>query len=235
MCAISFALFVVALVPLVHHVRGEGGYITVKNCTDRAFCFSGCNTYTLPTEQCLPTADGSQLITCPPAITVCGDLAYFTDSACENLLLMDAFLCDQCNQNNNGQFTSAICSREGDFEFLGLASCTSQCGSCSVGANMTRDTCIPFGQQHVDIAVQRNPLLKSLLPPHYQWCGGAAVREVPRGSHLQRYPCGEVADRKRHVRIHRDSIAPSSRECLCGGACRDMRFLMFYFLKCTSS
>jgi hypothetical protein len=191
----SATCFVFALVVL--HVHSEGGYITVKNCTDRALCFSGCNTYTLPTDQCLPTPDGSQVITCPPAMNVCGDLAYFTDSACENLLLMDAFLCDQCNQNNDGQFTSAICSREGSFEFLGLASCTSQCGSCSVGANMTRDTCIPFGQQQVDIAVQRNPLLKSVLPATIDGAGAPLYAKfrgarICNGIRVEKWQTGSV-------------------------------------------
>ncbi|CUG05201.1 cysteine proteinase-like, putative, partial [Bodo saltans] len=153
-----FIIIIALLSPvIVRHVQGAGGYVVVKNCTDRALCFSGCTSYTLQTDQCLPTNEGSQVITCPPAMSVCGDLAYFTDSACENLLMMDAFLCDQCNQNNAGEFTTAVCSREGIFEFLELASCTSQCGSCSVGGNMTRDTCIPFGQQQVEWAVRRNP------------------------------------------------------------------------------
>lgn len=147
------ALLAAAVIVVLNTGTAYGGFMTIRNCTDKALCFSGCETYTLQADQCLPTTGGSQVLSCPPAMSVCGDLAYFTDALCGNLLMMDAFLCDQCNKNQQtGQYTTAVCSRQGIFEYLQLSGCTDgTCGACNAGANMTRDECVPFGSTNTGV------------------------------------------------------------------------------------
>lgn len=160
-------------------VSVSGGFVYVKNCTDKALCFSGCQTYELPTDQCIPMSNaGSQTISCAPEMKVCGDLTYFTDSACQDVLMSDAFLCGQCNKNNQGQFSTAVCAREGLLESLELSSCTTDCGSCNNALNISRDVCVPFGQQQVDLARQRSPALDESLPQ------GAPLYAMYRGSRI---------------------------------------------------
>lgn len=122
------------------------GTITYKNCTDRALCVSGCTTATVPMDQCITLSQASEWITCVPTVRVCGDLSYFTDAACTNLMFTDGFLCDVCNTDNEGHYSEAVCSRGTDgVEFLALNACgaNSSCAGCNNYQNVSAGSCIP--------------------------------------------------------------------------------------------
>jgi hypothetical protein len=144
------AAITLTLVPLVVSALGT---ITYRNCTDRALCLSGCAEATVATNQCFATGGGaimSEIIRCIPTLRVCGDLSYFSDALCTNLMFTDGFICDQCNQgNNNGGFNEATCSRGVDgLEFLALSACGSDstCTTCNNYQNVTAGQCIPIDQ-----------------------------------------------------------------------------------------
>lgn len=120
--------------------------LTVFNCSDRAFCASGCVSTQLPADICLPMSEGgSQILSCNPFVTVCGDLSYFSDPQCSNLMFTDGFVCDRCNRDHTGNFSLITCMRKNGVESLGLNHCGTSCGTCNNFFNLTQGTCIPIG------------------------------------------------------------------------------------------
>lgn len=123
--------------------------ITYRNCTDKALCLSGCEVVQVPADTCFGYHNNqrSEILSCDPTIRVCGDLSYYTDPRCFNLMFTDGFLCDQCNADSTGNVhDKAVCSRGVDgLEFLALNACGSSadCSSCNNYLNVTIDTCIP--------------------------------------------------------------------------------------------
>lgn len=142
----------------------RGATITIKNCTDRALCFSGCQTFQLPAGSCLVTNTGSQIINCIPTVSVCGDLTYYSDAACSNVILTDGFVCDRCNKDHSGTFNTVSCLRENGVESLALSTCTSQCGTCDNYMNVTAGQCLPAGsggdEGRWKRMLARNPVLE---------------------------------------------------------------------------
>lgn len=150
------AALVLSTLLLSSTVSGAGT-ITYRNCTDRALCLSGCQEAVVPQDQCFGTNGviESELIRCIPTIRVCGDLSYFTDPLCTNLLFTDGFVCDECNPNrvDGAEYNKVVCSRGTDgLEFLALNACgaNSTCKDCNNYQNVTAGACIPIAQQSLE-------------------------------------------------------------------------------------
>ena len=120
--------------------------VHVSNCTDRAFCMSGCFSVDLPAGQCMANDNtGSQFMTCDATLDVCGDLSYFTDSECTNLWMTYGFVCQHCNlDNHDNEYNMFKCDAKNGEQFINvLGQCDNTCGGCNKNFNLTVGACIP--------------------------------------------------------------------------------------------
>ena len=126
--------------------------VHVSNCTDRAFCMSGCFSADLPAEQCIGNDNtGSQLMSCDATLDVCGDLSYFTDADCTNLWMTYGFVCQHCNlDDHDSGYNQFRCDAKNGEQYLNvLGECDNMCGSCGKNFNVTVGTCIPVSVKQV--------------------------------------------------------------------------------------
>ena len=116
-----------------------GNYITYTECTDKALCMSGCQSGSAPTKSCQANGNGSQIFKCHEQVGACGDFAYFSDSACTNLMMTDGFVCDKCNGKSRVR-----CLAENRKQYLGLDICDAGgCGTCVQYQNFSAGDCVP--------------------------------------------------------------------------------------------
>ena len=115
--------------------------LTFFNCSDHALCLSGCWSVNIPTESCQITNFGSQILNCDDKVGVCGDLSYYSDSACTNLQSTEGFVCGKCSTSKQ----SAWCRVQGPTEYLEFQDCDPQCDNCKSVGNVTANTCVPWG------------------------------------------------------------------------------------------
>ena len=143
--------------------HGNSPLVKYSNCTDEALCLSGCQSAVVASDTCLAFASNqSEIISCDPVISVCGDLSYYADAQCSSQLwFTNAFVCGTCNKNANGQFSTVKCDSTDGTEFIAIYNCpssssssNSSCSSpqCTNPWNVTKGTCIPteVKQAHID-------------------------------------------------------------------------------------
>ena len=141
-------------------------YVTYYNCTDRAFCASGCQYGTIPGGSCQPNGNGkTQIFDCRPELHVCGDLTYFSDADCENLLETNGFVCDDhtpCT-TKPGSLTGRCRSAAGA-ESLELLQCASEnCTECTSVNSIPIGVCLPLSQSWRAVLSLAGKQLPSLI------------------------------------------------------------------------
>ena len=146
----SFIRIFAAMTVLMITVYGQASTLHVSNCTDRALCLSGCQSFDIPSDACIADNTGSQILSCGPTVDVCGDLSYYTDSTCTNLQWTQGFVCGFCAlDNQDSAYSSFICDSKNGQQYLNvIGNCTStSCGSssCTNNWNISAGQCIPSG------------------------------------------------------------------------------------------
>lgn len=161
-------------------------YVTFANCTDKAFCLSGCVTATVPSGSCTPNSSpaGTQTFDCRPEMHVCGDITYFSDDSCENLWMTNGFVCDDhttCN-TQPGQQTARCRSRSGA-ESLEMFSCTQpNCSGCVSQGNVTSGKCSPLSSKWKELLGDKVP--RGVSGGSFMYTGSALCTAV----NLIQYP-----------------------------------------------
>ena len=117
--------------------------VDYTECTDRAFCYTGCHTTTVTSETCLTFGNASEIFHCLEEIDVCGDLSYFTDSQCTSLFMTSGFVCDKCNQGDGVSSQSIRCRSRDNVQYLTVDVCDAVCGKCVTVQNVTVNQCSP--------------------------------------------------------------------------------------------
>lgn len=208
------AVALCALVTLQLVVASRAVTLTISNCTDRALCASGCTNYNLPAGQCLQMENGgSQIINCIPTVQVCGDLAYYSDSTCTNLLITDAFVCDRCNRDHNGNFNTLTCLRENGIGYLSASNCSSYCLSCGNAVNVTRGECFPVNTG------ASAPLWKSVIHTRHAREALQNVQGTVYGKYLGSSTCTGIEVNQWAAGDEACSLWPAQRMSLPEDAC----------------
>ncbi len=177
---LSLRLFIAAVVLLAFTAFGAV-QVKYSNCTDEAFCVSGCQSATVATEQCLAFSSASEVIVCDPVLSVVGDLSYFTQPDCTNLWFTNAFVCGYCQGPNvNNSYSQVLCDSKDGAEYIAIYSCqgnakTNATGrncnaNCSNPWNVTKGQCIPTTVSSVHVAAfhafSQHARLASSRTPH---------------------------------------------------------------------
>jgi hypothetical protein len=204
--------------------------VKYSNCTDEAFCLSGCQSAEVPADQCIGfEPSSSEIIVCDPVLSVVGDLSYFSDSGCSNLWFTNAFLCGYCSANGNGSYSQVHCDRTDGTEFIAIYKCqgnkstnatgTNCKANCSNPWNVTKGQCIPTEvsedhirqfqsqQQRLRAPKTRLPVPKAGQLMYAMYTGAATATTVRVTQWLTNSKCQGTPTR---------SIAFADRSCIHG-------------------